>query len=343
MEYDSPLTCLPSTHCLWKNEIDTLLQAIEGGLSGKSAHIAIISEFLAGKQDLATQIECAYPGRFTRITLDSFVDDLSIFRDLPESEIYIIENCHFLAQRKIDGFLVLHTFIEMILQSKRIWVTTWNIHSWRYLAAVQKIHVIFPVQIILGPKNYEKLKEYILSDYESSVFYVIDRPVSRRLILIKKHKKIQIPFFLDEVVIPTFRIRYKLIWGLLRGKSHEVEPDELIFQRLAQVSNGNPGIAKRIWERSLDAWEIRMSAFTSPVNNGSFDPDTAYVLSLILSLEMVTIDDLRSVTPPDINLNYILAQLHDKNLIRIKEGLVYITSLALTGITAELKKIRMVW
>ena len=150
MEYDSPLTCLPSTHCLWKNEIETLLQAIEGGLSGKSAHIAIISEFLAGKQDLATQIECAYPGRFTRITLDSFVDDLSIFRDLPESEIYIIENCHFLAQRKIDGFLVLHTFIEMILQSKRIWVTTWNIHSWRYLAAVQKIHVIFPVQIILS-------------------------------------------------------------------------------------------------------------------------------------------------------------------------------------------------
>lgn len=76
MEDDSPLACLPSTHQLWKNEIETLLQAIEDGLSGKTAHIAIISEYLAGKQDLATQIECAYPGRFTRIKLDSFVDEI---------------------------------------------------------------------------------------------------------------------------------------------------------------------------------------------------------------------------------------------------------------------------
>lgn len=343
MEDDHPLACLPSTHVLWREEIDTLLHAIEVGLSGKKSHIAIISEYLAGKQDLATQIECVHPGKYTRIKLDSFVDDFSIFTDLPESDIYIVENCHFLARRKINGFHVLHQFIDMVSQSNRIWVTTWNIHSWRYFAAVQKVHTLFPVQIILNPKNYEKLKEYILSQYESSVFYVIDTPVSRRLILIKKHKKIRIPFFKDEILINTYKIRYKLIWAILRGKSYEVDPDELIFQRLAQISNGNPGIAKRIWEKSLEAWEIRNSAFTSPIHNGTFDPDIAYILSLILSLEVVNIDDLHAVTPPEIKLNLILTQLQEKNLIQIKESLIYITPLALAEITAELKKIRMVW
>jgi len=343
MEDDHPLSCPPPTNDLWSDEINTLLKAIDEGLSGRNRHIAIISEYLAGKQDLATKIECVYPSQCTRIKLDSFIDDLSIFTGLPESEIYVVDNCHFLARRKINGFHVLHQFIEMVSQSKRIWVTTWNNHSWRYLSAVQKVNTLFPVQIILHPKSYEKLRDYILSEHQSSVFYLIDTPVPRRLILIKKQKKIHITYFQDDFFITTFSIRFKLIWAILRGKSHEVEPDELIFQRLAQVSNGNPGISIRIWEKSLDAWEIRMSSLSPPLLNENLNPDSAYILSLILSLEVMNIEDLRSVTPNDINLNLVLAHLEENNLIQIKEGLVYIVPSALSMITTELKKTRMVW
>ena len=343
MEDEHPLSCPPPTNDLWSNEIDILMKAIDEGLSVRKRHIAIISEYLASKQDLATKIECVHSGQCTRIRLDSFVDDLSIFMNLPESDIYIIENCHFLARRKIDGFHVLHQFIDMVTKSKRIWVTTWNTHSWRYLTAVQKINSLFPVQITLHPKNYERLRDYILSQHQSSVFYLIDTPVPRRLILIKRQKKIHIPFFRDDFFITTFSIRYKLIWAILRGKSQEVDPDELIFQRLAQISNGNPGIATRIWEKSLDAWEVRMSTLSPPVLNGILDSDNAYILSLILSLEVVTVDDLHSVTPREIKLNLVLAQLKENKLIQIKDGLVFIVPLALIGVTKELQKIRMVW
>lgn len=343
MEDEHPLSCPPPTNDLWSDEISLLLKEIDEGLSGKKRHIAIISEYLAGKQDLAAKVECVHPGRCTRIRLDSFVDDLSLFTDLPESDIYLIENCHFLARRKIDGFNLLHQFLEIVTQSPRIWVTTWNIHSWRYLTAVQKIDSLFPVQIVLYPKRYERLRDYILSQHQSSVFYLIDTPVPRRLILIKRHKKIHIPFVQDDLFINTFSIRFNLIWAILRGKSHEVEPDELIFQRLAQISNGNPGIATRIWEKSLDAWEMRMSVLSPPVLTGVLDPDCAYILYLVLSLEVLSIEDLQSVTPTDINVKLVLTRLEENKIIQIKDDLVYIIPLALAEITTQLRKTRMVW
>lgn len=343
MDNEHPLVCPPPTNVVWTNEIETLMVTIEEGLSQKKNHIAIISESLAGKEDFATKIECVYSGRTTRIRLRSFVDDISVLSNLPESDIYIIENCHFLARRRIDGFHVLHQFIDLVSKNQHIWVTTWNVHSWKYLAAVQGIHSLFPVQISLPQKNYQTLRDFILSQYKSSVFYVIDTPVPRRLLMIRKNKKVEIPFFHTTYSFSYYSVRFRLLLAILLGKSHEVEPDELIFQRLAQISNGNPGIALQIWEKSLDAWEIRMSAMSPVSLNSGLNPDTYYILSLILSLENVTIQDLKSITPIEINLNLVLSHLEEGKLIQIKDESVAIEPLALTGITNELKKLRMVW
>ncbi len=86
-----------------------------------------------------------------------------------------------------------------------------------------------------------------------------------------------------------------------------------------------------------------MSVLSPPALNVVFNPDCAYILSLVLSLEVLSIEDLRSVTPADINLNQVLAQLEENTLIQIKESLVYILPLALAGITLHLQKNRMVW
>jgi len=140
-----------------------------------------------------------------------------------------------------------------------------------------------------------------------------------------------------------YPLRIRLIIALLRKKGHEIEPAELIFERLAQISNGNPGIAKKVWENSLDAWEIRLNRLTPPSLSGISDPETAYTLSLIIALEDVQIQDLISVIPGDLNLDLILLKLRDMKLISFENERVSIEPLALAGITREMKRIRMVW
>jgi hypothetical protein len=343
MEQDQSSGCVVPISNAWSHETDRLLHAIDEGLSGNIRQIALLSEYLAGREEIVSKIVCVHPGRTAKITLTSCLNDLSVLADTGDADIIILENCQFLFQRTIGGFHLIDEFIEVISRKDKIWVTTWNIHAWRYLHAVKEIGSIFPVQIQLKQKTEPELMQFILSGQTSSIFYIIDTPVPRRMLVIKKQRKIVIPFFNLKFKISYYSLRMGLIIAILRKKSNEIEPAELIFERLSQISNGNPGIALKIWENSRDAWEIRLSKLTPPSLSRITDPDTAYILSLIITLEDVLISDLTSTVPADINLNQILSKLQNMGLISVVSERIIIKPLALTGITTEMKRIRMVW
>jgi len=343
MEPEPLLICPPPLSVIWKNETDTLIQAISEGLSGKYKNIAILSEYEAGREDIVSVIECIYPKRVMKITLDSFITDLPLKLQTSDTEIVILENCQYLARRTIHGFHLLHRFIEVLLQKEKIWVTTWNIHSWRYLCAVAGIEPLFPIQIPLTHKSTDVLKEFILSQHTSPTSYIINAPVPRRLIAEKRNKKIEIPFLNVTYSLDYIGIRFALLWAILRGKSNEVDPDELIFLRLAQISDGNPGIALKIWKKVQTTWEIRMSSLSPPIIPALSDPDTAYVVSQVISLENPLVTDLVSILPQDIKGELILGYLIENNLLYLETNRIFIEPLALAGITYEMKRMRKVW
>lgn len=343
MVTDSPDSCPSPTVLLWPLKTEEVIQAVEGGLSGKKRHIAIISEIFAGREELLSAVECSFQGKVRRIILDSFPPDDSLFSPDPDAGIIIMENCQFLFQRTINGFTILDSFIRRLSTDDRIWVTTWNVHSWNYISAVRGISPLFPVRIHLGQKSHDELKEFILSSYEGSIFYLIDVPVPKRMIMLHRQKKIHIPLTSISVTIPYFSVNLTLLSAMIRGKSQEAEADNLIFERLSQVSNGNPGIARQIWERSLGGWEIRMSALTQPKIQGIGDPDTAYLLALLLSYEKIHIRDIRSVVPEDIVPEKILSELEDAGFIDEKDGWYSVKLTAISDITREMKRVRMVW
>ncbi len=343
MEQEHSSGCNLPISTVWSHETDRLLYAIDEGVSGKIHNIALISEFMAGRDDIVSKVSCIHPGRTVKITLTSYLEDISILTNTGDADIVIVENCQFLYRRIIGGFQVLDSFIKLLCQKEKIWITTWNIHAWRYLHAVKDIGSIFPTQIVLKEKTNQELQEFILSQQVSSVFYIIDTPVPRRLLVIKKLKKFTIPLLNIPFSFWYYSLRIRLIAALLRKKGHEIEPAELIFERLAQISNGNPGIARKVWENTLDAWEIRLSRLTPPSLSGISDPETAYTLSLIIALEDVQIHDLISVIPDDLNLDLILLKLRDMRLISFEGERISIEPLALAGITREMKRIRMVW
>jgi hypothetical protein len=343
MTPDTPDECPTLSSLIWPEETRVLIQAVEEGLSGKKQHIAVLSEFLAGRENLVSQVACAYPDRIARITLNTFITDNSLFARLPETDIIILENCQFLFRRMVGGFTFLSSFIDTLSSHDKMWITTWNIHSWRYLNAIRSLELLFPLQIILGQKSHEEVKNFILSQYSSPIFYLIDVPVPKRLIILHHRKQISVPFTENLLNVPYFTINTPLLSAMLRGKSHEAEPDKLIFERLTQISNGNPGIAKKIWEKALDAWEIRMSAFSPIPINGISDSDTAYILTLLLYYEQISIHDLQTIISDEVRLPLVLSKLHDTNLVYEKDKQIFISLRAISEITHEMKQLRMVW
>lgn len=328
---------------IWPDETEQLLHVIDEGLSGKIRNIAIISEYLAGREELISKIEDVHAGRIKRITLTETQNDLSILSNNTDADIIIVENCRFIFHRMINGFHLLDEFIKILSRKEKIWITTWNIHTWRYLIAVKDIGSLFGKQIELKRKSEPEIKNIILSQQLSSIFYIVDPPVPRRMVLIQNQKSLIIPIINKTISFSYYSLRWRLLAAILRNKSQELEPSEIIFERLYQISNGNPGVALHIWQEASDAWEIRLSNLKPPTLQGISDPDTAYILSLIMSYEDVLISDLKQTLPSEINLNLIISKLRDKELVILKNERVRINPIALAEITKELRRIRMVW
>ncbi len=343
MEPEPVSICPSPLSTVWEEETESLIASIARAMSGNNRNIAVISEYLAGREDLVSNIECSYPHQVTRITFDSFIDDLSILFQPPNTDIIILENCQFLARRTIHGFDLLDRFIRVLLRNEKIWITTWNIHSWRYLCAVTGIEGVFPEQILLTYKTNGILKEFILSQQTSPTSYIINAAVPRRLVAEKRTLLIKIPFIEKVFLLDYLWIRFPLLWAILRRKGHEVDPDELIFLRLTQVSGGNPGIALKIWRKARTTWEIRMSDLSPPPIPPLSDPDTAYLVSLIISLENPTVSDLITIMPEEVNTELILGTLIENGLFYRENNRIFIEPLALAGLTSEMKRMRMVW
>lgn len=163
------------------------------------------------------------------------------------------------------------------------------------------------------------------------------------MLLIRKQLKFTIPILNKTILFSYYSLRFRLLVAILRNKSQDLEPSELIVERLYQISNGNPGIASRIWQEACIAGEIRLSSLTPPSISGISDPDSAYVLSLIVTYEDVLVSDLASSLPSEIDLNLIISKLRDKELVILKNGRVQIKPIAAGAISKELNRIRMVW
>ncbi len=341
MTDDPPRSSSSTHHPVWLQETARVLAALKSD-TGNSGHIAIISEYMAGRERVANAALEEYQDQAVRISLTSCTDSLDVLM-ATEHKIIIVENCQFLAERRIGGFARLHAFIDTLIVGERTVVTTWNMHSWRYLDACFGISRHFPHRIILGKITLPQLREFIFSYHEGSRFYLLDVPVPRRMVLRKTSRTFRVPYVNQPVPIPYYYLKFRLLYAIIRGMSDYEEPDEVIFERLLQVSNGNPGVALKFWEHAIDAWEIRLSRITPFPIPPFINPDQAYLLSIILMYEEMQISDLLAFAPRDIPIMRLLSPFIRDGIIIRSGDRISLEPLALAGITSGLIRLRMVW
>ncbi|RXA21890.1 hypothetical protein EQO05_01295 [Methanosarcina sp. MSH10X1] len=335
-----------------RDEIGDIQSAIADFEVGKKVNVAIIAGLLGGKTTLINEIEKLNLNRATRITFSGIIRDKEEI-SLPEDtmRVVLLDNCHFLYTRKPGGFDILYEFLDMISSQDRVFVTTWNLYSWKYLNGAFEIGKYFPVQILIPSLEKEGIRSLILKRYEEGeiifnnggesekepVIYIIPYPLE----LASLGRKIIIP--VPKINIPYLKRRF--LKEEEKGKKKEEETAEYrVFEKIHLESKGNPGVAVKVWELGLHYPHI------SPEKIGQFsydiklEYDEAFILHLILSYQGLKKDEIADMIGSTLRVNETIFRLLNQELIfKLEDDSFRVRPEALRSVIAYLEKLRLVW
>ena len=326
------------------DEIERIQGALTDFESGQKVDIAIISEPFAGRTTLVNQIEKMTTHKVTKLSFSSRVKDKEELK-IPEhpERIVILDNCHFLYLRTIGGFDLLEDFLKSILSSNNLFITTWNLYSWNYLDEVLNIGQFFPIQLKLPKFTPGELKELILSGYKEGELEFIDdvTPEAKRVVNIVRYP-VAIKRLEKSFTIPFFKLDFARLRFRLSRKEEKKKAEDIVFEMINRVSNGNPGVAKVIWAKSLEYPSIKPSSVREPSFKIELDYTESFILYVILSMESITEEELVEITG-EMKVDQILYRLAQQGLITVEYGYYKIRPEAVNSVVNYLKKSRVMW
>jgi hypothetical protein len=327
-----------------KHEIESIQKAITDFESGQKLDIAIISEPFAGRTTLVNVIEEMTAHRVTKLSFSSLVKNKEAFM-FPErsKKIVVIDNCHFLYLRRIGGFEILETFLKSVVSSNNLFITTWNLYSWSYLDEVINIGQFFPIQLKLPKFTPSELKELILSGYKEDELEFLEdvRSEDKRVIHFFRYP-VTVKPLKRTINIPFLKINLNRLKVHLSRKEEKKKAEDIIFEMINRFSNGNPGVAKVLWEKSLEYPTIKPSYVQEFSFKITLDYSESFILYIILSMDSINRDELVEITGES-KVDTILYRLSQQGLIIVDQGYYKIKPEALKSLVEYLKKTGVMW
>ncbi len=331
----------------FQEEIGKIHAAIADFELGKRLNIAIIAEPFGGKTTLLDEIERKNPGRVTKIGFSATArngEEIALPKN--SKRILLLDNCHFFYMRKIGGFETLYKFLEMVAVSpEKLFITTWNLHSWNYLNQGLGLGKYFPVQVNVPGLAREELKALILEGYEEGEIQFVGDIESKkkRFVYIMKYP-LSLKPVRKEINVPYLKINIPYLQKRFHKEEKQTSVEDLIFDKIYLASKGNPGVALRAWEMGIEYPQIR------PEKTGNFsfdielDYDEAFVLSLILSYQRLKKAEIAEIIGSLQRADEILFRLLNQELILMDRDLYCkLRPEALHSVVSFLKNLRVVW
>lgn len=340
-----------------RDEIGEIQEAIADFEVGKKLNVAIIAEIFGGKTTLINEIEKLNLSRATKVTFSEIVrDKKEISLSDGAKRVVLLDNCHFLYVRKPGGFDTFYEFLDMISSQNRIFITTWNIHSWKYLKEAFELGKYFPVQIVIPAFDKEDIKHLILKRYEEGeiVFNNGGKSEEEPLLYITEYP-LELSTLGRKISIPILKVNtHYLKRRILNKKNKKNEKEEKeenektaehrVFEKIYLESKGNPGVALKIWKLALDYPHIK----PEDVGNFSYDielgQEEAFVLSLILSYQGLKKSDIVDIIGSTLKMDEVLFRLLNQELVSEDENNSFrVKPQALRSVIAYLQKLRLIW
>lgn len=320
---------------------ETLEEAVTANLEGWSPNVAVVSEPYAGRGVLMDAVEAMLGEEATRVSFSSVVEE-----DLPDfsgQEVLLVENCHYLYTREIGGFEVLDRFLDLISASNALFVTSWNRYAWDYLAAVRDVDDGFATTVAIPSLTAEQMAALLSSNYAETLPEFVQTEDAGRVKTIDVGRRdVRTPGGSTiSVPVPELNLEYLTSRSLSRDDDVD-DVEAVVFQKIAQLSNGNPGVATTLWEQSVRDGEIAPAYVEDVDQELDIDDDEAFVLEVLLAKGRMARSKLAEVLT-DIPVHRVLLSLSEQGIIEIDEETASIDPEHLYAVDSHLRGRRLVW
>jgi|GEM_PF-147820 len=290
------------------DEVEKVATAVAGYLDdGVGGNVAVVSDPYAGRDSLLAYAESLLDGEVVRVDLDPAAADgtgPALPDPAPDPEestesddgagALIVANCHYLFERRIDGFAALDAFLDRIALSETLVVTSWNRYAWSYLDGVRDVGDTFPTTVEIPRLDAEEIATVVEAHFGPDLPDVVDTGSAGRVktvvfdsreVGLLRGRSVAVPY-------PKPNPAWTASWSVT-GEDEGIEA--VTFEKLRRVSVGNPGVAIAVWEESVTDGEIAPGYIEAFETALALDDDAASLLWTLVAQESVGIDRLSAL------------------------------------------------
>jgi hypothetical protein len=320
-------------------QVDAIEDAVGTHLEGSHANVAIVSEPYAGRDVLLAKAEETLGAAAGHVAFEEPVTDPDAL-EFPNREVVFVEGCHYLYERRVDGFDALHAFLERTAEADALFVTAWNRWAWDYLAAVQDVDRAFPVQVEVPRLEPEAITALVHEHVDELPSFVESREYGRVKTLDVDATTVGSVAGRDvRVPVPTFNVEYVTALGL--GDEYG-DVERVVYERLARLAEGNPGVALALWADAAADGKISPAALDERDDPLELDDDEAFALTTVLCKERLT-DDALDRLLDDVDVARATQTLAYHDLVTVEDDVVSVTPERFHAAVEHLEGRRYLW
>lgn len=305
-------------------------ETFDSALSDRTGPVAVVGDPFAGRETvLDAAAERLDAVRIRLRPDDDAADRLTALGDGP----VVVDGCQHLYRRAVGGFDLLDRFLNWLVGRDAPVVTGWNRYAWTYLDTTQGVGREFPVTVELRPLGASELADAILCRYEDTARFLAD-DAERGSVVSIRHRPVEWRGISRSIPYPVVNIP-----GVgTAGRDGDLDPKDVVFERLAAVSNGNVGVAAGIWERQRGD-ELRPSDVVAAGADLTLDRDEAFCLRIVLAKESVSRAELAEIVGD--GLDRVLGRLVRDELVTVEDDRVNLAPAAVPSVVAATERERI--
>jgi hypothetical protein len=317
---------------------EALERAIANYRAGESENVAVVSDPFAGREALLDYAAERLETDADRLELTGLADGPV---RIPDSDVVVVDGCHYLHRREIGGFDALDSFLESVALSGTFVVTGWNRYAWDYLDAVRDVSRSFSEVVRIPELDAADVGHLVESSHEGPMPTFEETSKDGRIKTLNVERKPVRVWGPKTVSVPVPKPNPEWVssWSVA-GESESIEA--VVYEKVRRVSHGNPGIATTVWDDAVTNGEIAPAYVQSPVDSFRISDPEAFLLWFVVSNESVALEELHR-SAPDVAVEETLHELANEDVVTIDDGTVEITPLGLHPAVEELARRRFVW